>query len=164
MFKWLKRKKAIPPEQTEAYQLGRRAAESMAGDLDAYMRRRFDPVFEDYLNVLRGTVQRCFRSDEAPPLTLAGIEYQIFLENVEEMKPKMKVEISDALAEWSRTFDEIGMQSEVEVLIESRIDQFCTDLSLAGLKLLTDYAEGLKDADIQWRKANPVAAADFPEE
>jgi hypothetical protein len=37
-------------------------------------------------------------------------------------------------------------------------------LTLDGLKLFTDYAIPLKDADDAWRKASPELAEKFPED
>ena len=152
MFGWRKRTKEIPVEETDAYKFGQRAANSMTSDLDAFMDRRFAGVFENYL-----------AGGDAPPLTLARIEFNVFRENVSEMKSKMTDESLVASLEWVKAFDQVDGGEGAKLLVTSRGDRFCTDLTLAGLKLLTDYTEGLKDADIHWRKANPELSAKFPE-
>ena len=52
------------PEDSEAYKMGQQAANSMTADLDAWMTSRFKPVFENYLGVLRGCIQKCFGRDD----------------------------------------------------------------------------------------------------
>jgi hypothetical protein len=68
--------------------MGQRAANDMAADLDALMTSRFKPVFENYLAVLRGGVQKCFGPNDVPPLALARVESETFLQNVQQLKGK----------------------------------------------------------------------------
>ena len=67
----------------------------------------------------------------------------------------MTIEIRQRLEGWVKLSDEADLRVEFEALIANRVDNFASDLTAAGLKLLTDYADALKDADAAWRKANP---------
>jgi hypothetical protein len=164
MFGWLRKRKQTPrPEDTEAYKLGQRAADSMTADLDAFMRTRFDPSFDAFLGVLRDCFERTFDRPEAPPITLASIEYKSFLENVEELRTKMPPEISAALSGWRDLSDDMGiMRAGFQRLIDSRVESFMTNLTTAGLQMFTDMADRLKEADDRWRAANPEKADQFP--
>jgi hypothetical protein len=52
----------------------------------------------------------------------------------------------------------------LEHYFQQEVGNFCSDLTLDGLKLFTDYAIPLKDADDAWRKAYPELAEKFPED
>jgi hypothetical protein len=164
MFNWFRREKPVPIEQTDAYRFGQRTGDSMAADLDAFVTRRFDPVSKNYLDVLRGCLETVFDDDKAPPLVLARIEYKIFLENVEEMRPKMLAEINSAMSEWIDVAEQTGIRPVLQQLIDHRIGNFTEQLTVEGLDLLLAYVERLKLADEQWRARNPQRAAEFPSE
>jgi hypothetical protein len=161
MFGWLrKREKKIPVEQTEAYKLGRRAGDSMAADLDRFMRARFEPAFNGYLGVLRDRFETTFDSPDAPPIILARIEYKIFLENVDELRDKMSPEISAAMSGWLN-IDE-GVRADFQRLIEHTIETYRSDLKMAGLNLFLETVDRLKEADDRYRAANPEKSAQYP--
>ena len=164
MYGWgKKRPPADTPEQLErAYRLGQNAGERIANDLELIMGGRFKPVFEGYLAVLRKQIHDSFDSDDGPPITIARMDYGIFLENVEKLKPQITEEIRQHMDGWLKLADEADVRTETEALIAKRIDDFLIDLTLTGLKLLTDYAEALKEADDAWRVANPQKATEFP--
>ncbi len=52
----------------------------------------------------------------------------------------------------------------LEHYFQQEVGNFCSDLTLDGLKLFTDYAIPLKDADDEWRRAYPELAEKFPED
>ena len=134
----------------------------MTADLDAFMRTRFDRTFDAYLGVLRDCFDRAFDGPEAPPITLARIEFKIFRENVDELRSKMVPEISATLSGWRDLSDEMGMRVHFQRLIDHRIETFTTNLTTAGLQMFLGMADRLEEADDRWRAANPEKAAQFP--
>jgi hypothetical protein len=157
MFGWFRKQK----KQTEAYKLGKSAAESMVADLDRFMRLRFDPVYHEYLKVLRGRFEGAFNPPEAPPIIVARIEYKIFLENVDELRQKMPPDINMAMRKWRDLSDETGIRAEFNQLVDNRVETFMSNLTADGLKMFLDLADGLKAADDRWRAEHPDKSAQF---
>jgi hypothetical protein len=149
-------------QETEAYKLGQNAAQGLVTELDSFMRTRFDPVFDAYLEVLRDCFERTFDRPEAPPIVLARVEYSSFLENVDELRAKMPPDISAALGDWRDLSEEMSMQEGFQRLIDSRVENFMSNLTAAGLQMFLDMADRLKVADDRWRAANLEKAARFP--
>ena len=117
MFGWFrKRDKKGPVDQSEAYRLGRRAAETMIADLDRFMGRHFDPVRDEGLKVLRNCFERSFNPQQAPPIIIARIEFKIFSENMEELRQKVPVHINEAMHDWRDWSDEMGLRAEFNQL------------------------------------------------
>jgi hypothetical protein len=156
MFNWLRKREA------NLFRLGQDAANGSAADLDSLMHARFDPVFNSYLEMLRDSFERTFNQSEAPPIVLAGIEYNSFLENVEELCAKMPPDIAAALAGWRDVYERLGGVEDLRRLINNRVENFMTDLTAAGHQMFIDMAVRLKVADDQWRAENPQKAARFP--
>lgn len=164
MFGWL-RKKAVTKEQdTEAFKLGRRMFEETISSFEQFMESRFGDLHDNYLNILRGNFQQDIRRTDAPPMTSARVNYECFLDNVKDLKPKMDDEITLHMNSWLEAADEVGKRPELEQFFQQEISKFCSSLTVDGLKLFTDYAIPLKDADDAWRKAYPELAGEFPEE
>jgi hypothetical protein len=147
MFDWIrKREKSIPIEQTEAFKLRQRVLGGIAADLDSLMRTRLDQTFKTYLELLRRSFERTSDHPEAPHITLARIEYKIFLENVDELRSKMQPEISAALSVWRDQCDEMGIREPFQRLIDRRFDSFVSNLTTAGLQMFVDIAR-LKETE-----------------
>jgi hypothetical protein len=164
VFGWF-RKKAVTREQdTEAFKLGRRMAAEAVSAFEKVMESRFGHLHDDFLDVLRGAFQTDIQRTDAPPMTSARINYKIFLKNVEGLKPQMNAEIAAYMSGWLETADEAGIRPQLEQFFQQEVGNFCGGLTIDGLKLFTDYAIPLKDADDAWRKANPELAENFPEE
>jgi hypothetical protein len=148
MFDWVpKREKRIPREQTEALKLRQRVLDGIAADLDSLMRARFDPTFKAHLELLRRSFDRTFDHPEALPITLARIEYKIFLEKVDELRAKMQREISAALSVWRDQCDEMGIREPFRRLTDHRLETFTSNLTTAGLQMFVDMADRLKEAE-----------------
>ena len=154
------RKKQAP----EAYKLGQRAADGMVADLDRFMRLRFDPVRANYLKVLRDGFDRSFDPPEAPPMIMARIEYNSFLENVDVLLQKMPPEITTAMREWRDLSDKMGLgaRAQFNQIVNHRVETFMSNLRSSGLQMFLDLADGLKAADDRWRAAHPEMSAQFP--
>jgi hypothetical protein len=160
MFGWFK--KQSRPEDTEAYKQGKRMVESMTADLQQFMSTRFDPVFDGYVGALTERFETVYDNDEAPPIILARIEFDIFNDHVRELREKMGAEVNAAMREWLETADLIGGRSDFQKLIDTTIGSFQDRLTMTGLQAFIDRADDLKVADDKWRKANPERAAQFP--
>jgi hypothetical protein len=156
MFGWLRKK------EVDLFRLGQDAANGLAADLNSFMHSRFDPVFNSNLGVLRDCFERTFNQPEAPPIVLARIEYNSFLENVEELCAKMPPDIAAALAGWGDVYEQLGWVEDFRRLINNRVENFMTDLAAAGHQMFIDMAGRLKVADDQWRAEHPQKAARFP--
>ena len=177
MLDWLRKKSAaykasqkMADEATPAYQAGKEASAKANASLDQYMDTRFRPVFNSYLDVLRGDFENCISSfspeqnyrHQAPPIAMAGIAYQNFLDEVGELQPKMLSEIQATMRRWLEFADEVAARNLFRRLIIKRIDDFQMDLMKRGLELFTEMADRLKAADEEWRVANPEMSARFP--
>lgn len=162
MFGWFRKK--TREEDTEAFKLGRRFSQEATFSFEQFMERRFGSLHDDYLNVLRGEFQADIQRTEAPPLTSARISYKCFLENVKDLKPTMNAEIAAYMGRWLEVADEFEFRPKLEQFFQQQVGNICSDLTLDGLKLFTDYAIPLKDADDAWRKAYPELAEKFPED
>jgi len=76
----------------------------------------------------------------------------------------MNAEISLYMDRWLQSADKIGIRSKTEQFFQQQVLEFCSNLSIDGLKLFTDYAIPLKDANDAWRKAYPELAEKWPSE
>jgi hypothetical protein len=162
VFGWFK-KKAPPIEESAAYDKGKQFAREVMDTFDGFAKARFSSIREGYLNVFRGNLQDALQQSEAPALTVARIDYGIFLENVNKVDEQLFDEVTQVMHEWLKTAEIIDIRSQTEQLFQKEIRDFTSNLSILGLSLLTDYAVPLKDADVAWRKANPEKALEFPE-
>lgn len=161
---WFGRKKRQEKEEADrAYQLGQEAGSEIATMILEYTDPRFAALKASYLGVLRDRLQRALVGVEAPAVVSARVEYTIFSDNVEELRSHLNNEVQSALSDALRFCDEIGIGSDARDSIHHHVGAFCSDLRLEGLKLLTDYAVPLKDADVRFRKLNPEISAKFPE-
>lgn len=153
----------MTPKEQSAYDKGREFSNELFGVFDDYMQQRFEPVKGRYLDILRGNVRDALQATDSPPLTVARVEYRVFLNNVKELEEKMLEELKQYMHKWLDVAHQIGVGEDTERAFGIRVSNYISDLSMAGLKLLTDYAVSLKDADTEWRLANPARAKDFPE-
>ena len=161
MFDWLRKPKDPSPKE-----LGERAVASMAADLDAFMQARFNPVFNSMLDVLRGRLDEAIdvEGTDAPPLMRGQVEYEIFVENVDDVRARMLGEVQSAMGDWLKFAREADLTESLQAYLEHQVDTFLKNLKLAGLSLLSDYADRLKEADDNWRAQNPSLALQFPPE
>ena len=88
MRTWFVTNKARAEART-AYEAGKMAAGSMSESVDRFIDRRFQPQVKGYLNVLERQFFKCLNPTTAPPVTLALIEDNIFVDNVGRLKEKM---------------------------------------------------------------------------
>ncbi len=162
MFGW-RRTRQQAAEETDAFKMGQKAADSMIDDVDRLMKPRLDVLFDGYVGVLRERILNSFSQSKAPPLVIARIELKIFIENIDKLKSSIWNEFQPKLAEW-REFSKVTQTEDLfEQLVNSRIQDLQTKLLDAGIKLLGDYAIPLGDADKQFRKANPEISSQYPE-
>lgn len=132
----------------------------MAADLQQFMASRFDPAFKAYMRVLNDCFDAVYHSDDAPPITLARIEFKIFNDQVGGLREDMAGEINVAMRGWLELDEAMGGQFRRS--IDKTIKDFQDRLTMTGLQAFLDRADDLKAADIKWRRANPAPAAQFP--
>jgi hypothetical protein len=161
MFGLFKKKQKI--EDTDAYKMGQKAAASFADDLDDFMAARFEPVFKNLMAVLDDRLETVYDDPNGPPIALAKMEYQIFLDNVKDKRPDMQRELDGAMAKWLSVAAQMDLREDFEKLITARLNGFYERLNLSAIQALIDKADVLKPADIQWREQNPELATQFPE-
>jgi hypothetical protein len=156
--------KSVDPKQTDAYQMGQKFSGEVWSAYTGYFESRFAPVRENYLNLLRQLVRQSFHSPDGPPLTIARVEYRVFLNRIKELEDQIFGETCYAMHEWLHVADRMGVRAETENGFRTHIKAFCDDLTIAGMNVLTDYGIPLRDADRDWRAANPERARQFPPE
>lgn len=161
MLGWFKQKQQ-DSKLTRAAELGRQTARRFADDPDRLMQIRFGPVAHNFLEVIQGQYNKCLNPTNAPPLSMARVEYEVFLENVDELRGKMTGEIEATLADHMVFSDEVGARDKFDELIQKHVADYCCKLKADGLERLTDMAHALKLADDQWRAAHPALSAKFP--
>jgi hypothetical protein len=147
-------------KHAEAYELGRRTADSTNADIDAYMQARFYPHIQGMVDRVYGD----FESSDLSPLVLARIDLKNFVERgVDELvRPTVLRQLRSAVAGWHDVAKQAGIEAEFERLIEHHYAQFKSRLVLAAFQRLLDMTDTLKKADDQWRAANPEKAAQIP--
>jgi hypothetical protein len=160
MFGWFKKTPKV--EDTEAYNMGQRFIESVNADLEHFMTWRFKSAFDGYLKILNDRFDSAYDSPEAPPITLARIDFNSFRENVQKMRPKMTVEVESGISQWLEAASKMGLRDDIQKLIDGTVGNFQERLTLTGMKAFIGRADDLKIADIKWRQANPELAAQFP--
>lgn len=161
MLGWLKSKRQTP-EQTRAYQLGRNLADSFSDDLDRVMKHRFGPMADNFLGVLQNQLNKCINPNDAPPLTVARIEYKIFLDELDEMRTKMIEEIQTRLSDHLSIADTAGVREHFDELVRVNVSNYHRKLMEDGLLRVTDMAHALRLADDQWRAVHPELSAKYP--
>lgn len=157
MFGWFRRKekRVSDGDIGNAYELGRRAADSANADIEAFMNARFYPGISTIADAVFGDLN----DSEVPPLVLARIDVKNFLERLDsDLRPRMIPPLHDAMAGWINA----GLGSETGLLIEHHYKQFKTRLALTVFQRFLDMAEELKRADDRWRAINPEKASQIP--
>jgi hypothetical protein len=160
MFGRFKRK--ARPEDDRAFQQGHQMAQEMASSLDEFMTARFAQANAALLDVLRGRLDGCREPADAPPLIVARIQYEIFLEQLQELRPRMLDDTNAAMAKWLELGELVGVRSDFDRLIKKRIDDLQTAMSFEALEVLMDRVDELKVADEKWRGIHRVLSARFP--
>jgi hypothetical protein len=164
MIGWFRNKEATDVQNREFIALGARFGSDLVSSFEKFIESRFGRVHGNYLNVLRGNFQSDIQRTDVPPLESARANYQCFLEQVAALPPQMNAEISLYMDRWLQSADKIGIRSKTEQFFQQQVLEFCSNLSIDGLKLFTDYAIPLKDANDAWRKAYPELAEKWPSE
>ncbi|SCB59910.1 hypothetical protein GA0061105_108269 [Rhizobium aethiopicum] len=83
----------------------------------------------------------------------------MYLDHVKEAQTKLKTEVYQHLHELTDLNRELTVENIMEKWLDTVLSDKFTDLSLAGLKVMTDNADILKTADDNWRRKFPELAA-----
>jgi len=162
MFGWFNRGRQDQARLAHAYEMGQRAAQHFADDLDKLMAARFNPVFENYLSAVQRQFNACLNATDAPPIISARMDYKIFLEYVDKLQDQMEREITTTLSEWLDVADQLQSREKFTELIQVKVQDFCVRLKETGLQRLIDMAHALKLADDDWRRENPELSSRLP--
>ena len=154
----------LTPEMARAQQLAQELRDDIAKAIDSVVQKRFQPVFDGHLNVLRERVHKVFSDPSKPPAMAAHAEYIVFSDSVAELKPKMNAELRVLLIDILGLADRFGIRAEVDQSITMRVDDFLVNLLTHGAKIMAGYVEAIHSADEAWRQNNPEGAARFPKD
>jgi hypothetical protein len=147
--------------EANAFQAGQETADHMVRALREYQRARFGSVHADYLKIFRDRLENALRSDDSPPLLVAKVEVDLFAEQIEKLKSRMFGETVRAMTHWFDLAEKVGARSEIDVLLEQSVAQFCQAIGSDALKIAESYADYLRDADAAWRQKYPERIADI---
>lgn len=159
MFGWFRKseKRVSDEKLAEAYELGRRAAASANADMAAFMSR-----FDSAVETVADAAFRNLKDPRLPPLVLARIDLKNFIDHIDEdLGPRVLPQLRSATVKWANAMAQIGATPEFERLLQHHCDTLKTKLALAAFQRLLDMTESLKEADNQWRAANPERAAEI---
>jgi hypothetical protein len=161
MFKWFQRSKQNQ-KLKDAFDKGRQTAQAFTEDLGSLMTIRFEPVFNGYLQVIQKQLNQCMTPTDVPPIIAARVEYNVFLENVDELRDQMTNEIVTKFSDWLDLSDQLQSRDLFMQLINVKVQDFCARLTDVGLERFVNMADALKVADDEWRATNAERSAKFP--
>jgi hypothetical protein len=161
MFGWFRKneKQVLVENIASAYELGRRAAESVNSDIKAYVHAHFYPSVPAIVDAVFGG----FESPDVPPFVLARTDLKTFLERLDgDLRPSVLPQLLRATEGWGSTMKQAGLGAEFDCLIERHYSQLKSVLALAAFQRFLDMADTLRAADDKWRAVNPEKAAQIP--
>jgi hypothetical protein len=155
-------KKKPDPKLDAAFKKGQEIASQTAEELDRFIEQGLGPYREYHLKRIDELVLDGIGSSDVPPIINARHVYAQFLDTVTEYRGEVRTRTEAYLKDALEIADMMQMRDKFEELITKRLGDFDTELRMAGLKVLTDRADMLKEFDDQWRAENPEKAAQFP--
>lgn len=146
----------------DAFEYGRKVAQSMDQEIEQFMRQRFGHVKDAYLKILEGSYHDAKARTDHSPIIIARIDRDLFNENVSGTRDKMREEILSKMETWQSVMAQMGNTGDIERLVDSKLDAFESDMNFAGINLFMEHADELKEADDLWRQVNPEQAKQEP--
>lgn len=146
----------------KATEMGREIGRQFNDQVSAYIDLRCSQIEPAFLRVFQKTLDNARYQEEHSPLMLARIEYDLFIENVDESTEKLITETKAAHSEWNDLHATIGVTDDIDKLLRTLIGAKSEDFKLVGLKLLLENADIIKRADEDWRIKFPVLSAAEP--
>jgi hypothetical protein len=153
---------AFPEDEQRAYDRGREIARMIADGVEDYASRRQKDIRGDFLDLLQQRIDKARQQDDYAPITVARVEYQCFMKEVDKAQEKLIEETASGTRNhWGeKLLDDLGVDDErLTKLAKKFIDDWALALKLEGLKLLQDNVDILKRADDRWRAKFPEKAA-----
>ncbi|MBX5164790.1 hypothetical protein [Rhizobium sp. NZLR4b] len=150
------------PEEQAAFQKGREISQAQIVGIDHFIGWRFDQIRSGYLGVIQEQLDGARQQEEHSPILVARVEYSLYLKHVAEAKAQLKKEVHQHFHEWTELNREMGVEDLIDKWLDQTLTDKFADLSLAGLKVLTDNADILKTADNNWRRKFPDLATAQP--
>jgi hypothetical protein len=167
MFGWIRKKtsKGKTGSEVNALQWGKDYAQELVGLFDTFLTERFDPVRINYLELLKKFIKESLNSKDAPPSTTARIQFELFIEQVGELRSKMSEELTLFVRGMLENTIQVipNAHSMFDELVIARVEDFLLRLKVESVNVMSDHVEPLTEADIAWRKANPTLSSKFPE-
>jgi hypothetical protein len=154
--------KPLSEKEQRAYELGRDTGARISEDYERYISWRYEQIRQGYLDVLQKQIDSGRQQDEYPPMTVARVEYSLFLDHVKEAQEQLKAETKAHFEEWENLNKELEVEDLTDKLVESLLSDRFTALRLEGLKVLTDNVDILKTADDNWRRKYPEKSKEYP--
>ncbi|MGX9991618.1 hypothetical protein ACS4RR_021045 [Rhizobium sp. Z1P35] len=158
-------KPAIPsmsPEDQAAFDKGREISQAQIAEIEHYIGWRFEQIRTGYLGVIQKQLDSARQQDEHSPLLVARVEYSLYMDHVKQAQAQLKTEVYQHFYEWADLNREMGVEDLIEKWLDQTLSDKFTDLTFAGLKVMTDNADILKTADDNWRWKFPDLAAAQP--
>lgn len=143
MFEYIRKRIEERRGNREAYEFGAKAGGEMADAIDGYLNERFETITVGYLKVFKDRLDNLPNEPGVTQKEVAGIAFKIFLEEVDELLPKMRAEVSTALADWYAFATEFDMKSSFNELVEHRLAKATAILRVGGKALLEEHERAL---------------------
>lgn len=150
---------APDPSLAAAFEKGREIGAVYSDQASAYIDGRMAHIEQAFLTVLQKRLDTARYQEEHSPVLVARVEYDLFVENVENSALKLVEETKAALSEWDSFHAEIGVSDDIDRLAAALVQAKTDNLKELGLNVVLANAEILKVADAQWRVRFPERAA-----
>ncbi|TAV04513.1 hypothetical protein [Rhizobium ruizarguesonis] len=152
----------ISPAEQAAFAKGQEMSRAQIAEIEHYIGWRFEQIRTGYLGVIQKQFDSARQQDEHSPLLVARVEYSLYMDHVKQAQAQLKTEVHQHFDEWADLNREMGVEDLIEKWLDETLSDKFTDLTFAGLKVMTDNADVLKTADDNWRRKFPDLAAAQP--
>lgn len=153
---------SMSPEEQAAFDKGREISRAQTAEIEHFIGWRYEQIRTGYLGVIQKQFDRARQQEEYSPLLVARVEYSLYLDHVKEAQSKLKTEVYQHFHDWADLNRELAVEDIIEKWLDTVLSDRFSELSLAGLKVMTDNADILKTADDNWRRKFPDLAAAQP--
>ncbi|MBB4236381.1 hypothetical protein [Rhizobium esperanzae] len=150
------------PEEQAAFEKGREISRAQTAEIEHFIGWRYEQIRTGYLSVIQTQFDSARQQEEYSPLLVARVEYSLYLDHVKEAQDNLKAEVYQHFHEWADLNRELAVEDIIEKWLDTVLSNKFADLSIAGLKVMTDNADILKTADDNWRRKFPELATAQP--
>lgn len=143
VFEYIRKRMEERRSNREAQEFGTKVGGEMADAIDGYLNERFETITVGYLRVFKDRLDNLPNEPGVTQKEEARIAFKIFLEQVDELLPKIRAEVSTALPDWYAFANEFDMKSPFNELVEHRLAKATTILRVGGKALLEEHERAL---------------------